>query len=617
MPEQAIHISQFYVKLNGTILPEAYQDALMSVEVDDSLYLPDMFTILLSDKGLGILTGQTPGPGFKPGDTVEISAKSPQGQKAVLMEGEITTIEPDLNSADRGTLLVRGFDRSHRLTRERKTTTHLQVKDSDVVQKIAQGAGLQASMDATTTVHKFLMQTNQTDLEFLLERARRCGRQLYVEGRTLHFKEPPPAPPAGPTLDWGINLDQFRARLSTVNQVNQVIVRGWDPASKNTFVGQASSPSGAKQNRKDNGKTGGQTAQTAYGISAKQVIVDRPVTNVSEATSIAQAELDAIASGFIEAEGNAGGDPAIKSGATVNIKGVGTRFGGEYLVTRAVHRYSVKGYTTHFWCNGGKATSSLVDLLKSNNGAGGGQNRVGAQEQTTARGVLIGIVTDNNDPENLGRVRVKIPVLDIETWWCRLSTIMAGNDRGVAYLPEANDEVVVAFEHGDPNRGVVLGAVWNGSDKLPKPIGQLVTGGQTIRRVTKTRKGHEITLIDEPGKEGIDLIDRTQKNFIKIITDENKIHIECTGDVQVVSKTGNISVTADTGNITVKASAGKMSLLSMQDLEIKAQAGKVKIDGMAGVEINSIAQTKVTGTAGLDLSSPAVTSVKGSILKLN
>jgi hypothetical protein len=163
----------------------------------------------------------------------------------------------------------------------------------------------------------------------------------------------------------------------------------------------------------------------------------------------------------------------------------------------------------------------------------------------------------------------------------------------------------------------VLGAVWNGSDKLPKPIGQLVTGGQTIRRVTKTRKGHEITLIDEPGKEGIDLIDRTQKNFIKIITDQNKIHIECYADVEVVSKTGNINVTADTGNVTVKASAGKMSLQSMQDLEIKSNAGRVTINGTAGVEINSPAQTKVSGTAMLDLSSTGITSVKGSILKLN
>ena len=625
MSDQAQHISHFYIKLNGTILPEAYMDALMSAEVDDSLYLPDMFTIIFSDKGLDILTGKTP-PGFKAGDTIEITAKKAGStQKVKLMEGDITSIEPDLNGADRGTFLVRGFDRAHRLTRGRKTATYLQMKDSDIVKKLAGESGLSAQVDETTTVHKYLLQANQTNYEFILDRARRIGYQVRVEDRILYFKKPPAAPPAGPELDWGINLDQFRARLSTMDQVNEVIVRGWDPQGKREVVGRASSPTAAKQNRKDNGKTGGATAQTAHGMSARQIIVDRPVTNAGEANAIAQAELDAIASRFIQAEGSAGGDPGIAAGATVTIKGVGERFGGQYLVTRAIHKYSSKGYSTHFWCNGGKGNMSIIDLVKSNAHSGG--NNIGAQEHVTTRGVMVGIVSDNNDPDNIGRVRVKFPALgdNIDGWWCRLATIMAGPGQGVAFIPEVNDEVIVAFEHGEPSRGVILGSLWNSSDKLPKPIGQLVTGGQTIRRIARTRKGHEFIMVDEPGKEGIELIDRTTKNFIKIITDSNKIHIECTGDIQVTSKTGDINIKADAknitmqaqaGNVTVEASAGRMNLKSLQDMDLNA-TGRVKITGTAGVEINTPAQAKVTAGAMLDLSSGGITSVKGSLLKLN
>jgi phage protein D len=617
MSDQAIHISQFYIKVNGTNLREDLMDALMTAEVDDSLYLPDMFTLIFSDKGLKILSENF----FKLGAIVELSAKAPRGQKTKLMEGEITSIEPDLNSVDRGTLVIRGYDRSHRLTRGRKTKTFLNVTDSDLASQLAQGAGLSAQTDATSVVHKFVMQTNQTDFEFLLERARRIGYQLSVEDKKLLFKKPPAAPPAGPTLDWGISMDQFRARMSTMQQVNEVIVRGWDPQAKREIVGRATSPTSATQHRKDQGKTGGDAARSAHSVSSTQIIVDRPITNQSEADNIAKAELDAMASNFIQAEGNAGGDPTLIAGSKVTIQGVGSRFGGEYLVTRALHHYSVKGYSTRFWCNGGTGNTGIVDILKSHNGGGGGQNKIGAQEHVTTRGLMVGVVTNNNDPENLGRVRVKFPALgdNIESWWCRLSTIMAGPGQGVAYFPESGDEVIVAFEHGEPSRGIVLGAVWNGSDNLPKPIGQLVTGAQTIRRIHRTRKGHEFVLVDEPGKEGIELIDRTTKNFIKIITDTNKIHIECTGDIEVKSTSpgANINVTADTGNITVKASAGKMTLESLQDMEIKANAGKVKITGTAGVEINSPAQTKVMGTAMLDLSSAGVTSVKGSLLKLN
>src|SRR5438477_9543141 len=120
------HISQVYIKVNGQNMPSKYYDSLMSVEVDDSLYLPDMFTIHVRDKGLA----EQQEDFFKAGQTIEISIKQENSQEKVkLMEGEITSVEPDSNGADRSTLQVRGYDRSHKLTRIRKTDTYKQVKD--------------------------------------------------------------------------------------------------------------------------------------------------------------------------------------------------------------------------------------------------------------------------------------------------------------------------------------------------------------------------------------------------------------------------------------------------------------------------------------------------------
>ena len=85
-------------------------------------------------------------------------------------------------------------------------------------------------------------------------------------------------------------------------------------------------------------------------------------------------------------------------------------------------------------------------------------------------GVTIGIVTNNHDPEGLGRVKLKLPWLseDIETHWARVATPMAGNGRGLYVLPDVDDEVLVAFEHGMVEFPYVLGSLWNGKDTPPE-----------------------------------------------------------------------------------------------------------------------------------------------------
>lgn len=639
------HIAQAYIKINGQHIKPEYMEKLMNLEVDDSLQLPDMFSIHMSDPGLEMINAEI----FKVGDSIEILFRveaGPQGQpqpQVSVMKGEVTAIETDFNSSQRTTFTVRGYDRSHRLHRSRKTKTYLQMSDSDIASKLAGGAGLSADVDSTSGVFPFVMQTNQTDWEFLQERAARIGYRVTVEDKKLSFKKPPAAPPEV-ELKWGLTLERFQARMTTAEQPEEVMVYGWDPKAKTAIIGKATSPSGNLQNRKaKNSNTGSATAQSAFGIKGRHALVNQGVYTQSEADTLAQATLDKMASGFMQAEGQAGGNPAITAGAAVNIKDVGTNFSGKYMVTRALHRYSMKGYTTQFWCSG-SGNMTLTELLSgSGNGASNGAGKGGSSAKATAVGLMIGVVTNNQDPDNLGRVKVKFPSLgkdpdgkDIESHWCRLTSIMAGPGQGVAYFPEANDEVVVSFLNGDPTQGYVLGAVWNGSDSLPKPTGKLVTGSLTIRRVQRSRLGHEIVLDDSPDPtQGIEIIDKTEKNYIKIITQENKIKIYADKDIEVKSSTGNISVKTDQGNIDVatqqgnvsaktssgdvkvEASTGKTDITSMQDISLTSQAGKVKISGMSGVDINaSTGKTTVMGTAGVDVTSAAVVSVKGASVSL-
>lgn len=194
-------------------------------------------------------------------------------------------------------------------------------------------------------------------------------------------------------------------------------------------------------------------------------------------------------------------------------------------------------------------------------------------------GIMTGVVTNNQDPDGLGRVKVKIPRLsgDDESNWARVATFMAGKERGAFFLPEVDDEVLVAFECGDINMPYVIGALWNGVDK---PF-ETNSDGKNDKRVIKSRSGHLIRLDDKDGAEKIEIIDKTEKNLITIDTASNKIIIS-----------------------------------SDKDIEISAENGKVTINAQE-IEIKSSAATKVEAGAGMDLKASAKMTVKGATVEIN
>jgi uncharacterized protein involved in type VI secretion and phage assembly len=241
---------------------------------------------------------------------------------------------------------------------------------------------------------------------------------------------------------------------------------------------------------------------------------------------------------------------------------------------------------------------------------------------------MVGIVTNNKDEEDRGRVKVKFPALgdNVESYWCRMASTMAGPTRGIAMLPEANDEVVVAFVNGDPNHGVVIGSVWNGSDKLPKPLGQLVTGGATIRRVIKSRKGHEILIDDTEDPGGFVIVDMTGDNKIVINTKENLIQVMAKKDIELTSAQGDIRITASLGKINIKAQKAiditsdtdKITAGAMNNVDIQSRTAKVTATGMTGVDVSASAgKVSITGMLGVDVNGTTQVNIKGLLINLN
>lgn len=159
-------------------------------------------------------------------------------------------------------------------------------------------------------------------------------------------------------------------------------------------------------------------------------------------------------------------------------------------------------------------------------------------------GVAIGIVTNNQDPQNLGRVKVKFPWLDeqIESNWIRIAAPMAGKGRGVYFLPEVEDEVLLIFEHGDIRFPYIIGGLWNGQDQPPIDN----QDGKNNIRLIKSRSGQTIRLDDSEGQEKIEIFDKNGENKITWDTANQAITITAAQDITLTATQGTIKLNAKT-----------------------------------------------------------------------
>jgi phage protein D len=595
MPGEQNYLSQMYFKINGAYPPDALKNLVREISVDSSLSLPDMFTISFDDPSMKCIDSHE----LDIGKTIEISGK-PSGEKAaaLLLQGEIVAVEPELTQAAGMTVIIRGYDKSHRLHRGKKSRSFIKMTDSDIVKEIARSCGLAVKADSTPVVYEHVIQDNRTDMEFIHERAQRAGFISWVENGTIHFlKSSSSAAPV--VLEWGKNLTDFQARLSSAGQVNNSEVHGWDVKQKQPITGNRTSPTDTP--RVDGQNHGGQLASQGLGVKdIKEVINSQPVETQSEAEMLAQSRLNEVSQSFFQAEGKCWGNTAIRAGKKVEIKGIGHRFSGQYLVTRAVHRYDISGYATSFEISG-YHPNTLREILQP-------------ADQPNVYGVVVALVTDVKDPDGMARVKVKYPTISdkMDSHWARLASPMAGPQRGFQFIPELNDEVLIAFEYNDINKPYVIGALWNGKDAPPEKGGSLIGDkGQVQKRVIKTRSGHTITFDDTERSEKISIVDKSgQKIILDSTPNSEKIEINDKSGQKVIldSSAGQekVEVIDKTGKSRVLLDAVKQSVMieSAMDLTIKA-TGKIQMDGQMGVSINT--------TAGnLELKSNAQTTINGT-----
>ncbi|SAK63031.1 Phage late control gene D protein (GPD) [Caballeronia calidae] len=337
---------EFSLRVNGSPLPTEAAADLIDVVVLEDVDAMSMFTFSLTCYDSAEMKVKWIDDAlFREGNPVEIEIGY-RDNKRTVFSGEITGLEPTFLESSPPTLTVRGYDRRHRLARERKTRSYTNVKDSDIASRLAATAGLTPQADDTKVTLPYLLQHNQTDLEFLLSRARRIDHEIVVDDRTLIFRPRRIDRDAALTLRREIELLDFRPRMTTMGQVEELLVKGWNAKDKKEIVGRAGT-SDVKSLMA--GKASGASSVSGlFGKSGSASVVSA-VQSQDDADAVARQRFGEMALGYIRCDGQCIGEPTLRAGVVVKIEGVGERFSGLYYVTSAEQRFSPKkGYRTRF-----------------------------------------------------------------------------------------------------------------------------------------------------------------------------------------------------------------------------------------------------------------------------
>lgn len=599
------------IKVGGTDIG-VKEDDIEEIVIDTTYNLPSMATIRFYDHYFKWVDGSD----FALGDTLAISLAPPkifdEVTPAEIFSGEIVAIEPSLTAQGTHTFTIRAYDRSHRMHVGTKSRTFLDMSDSDIVGQLIREFSLSSGTIDMLPKQKYIIQNNLSDFEFLSMRAKRAGCHFSVVNNKVNFHKPGKVI-RGPVLELGDDLRELSLRMSVARQAQKVNVRGWDFVAKSEILGSAVPAVTWRENGVSS--AGGAAAKTAFSYNRISTLTNLVPQTKDEADAIAKAVASDQEGHFIEADGVSLGNPKLVAGVQVELKEMGKKYAGKYYVTSATHIYNASGYEVHFTISG-RYPQTFSQLLTSGS--------TGTPETGAIHGVVVGIVTNLNDPDGLGRVKVRFPWLadaadKVESNWARLVAPSAGNNRGIYFLPEVNDEVLVAFEHGNPNYPYIVGGLWNGKDKVIEGNSVAAKGGEVIHRMIVSRTGHKIVLDDSKDKKSILIVDATGEQSIFIDSMKKDIVIKGGGNMSIDIR-GNINIKAG-ANITMEATGSFK--LDAASIEANSKA-LIKLDAKAAMEMKAATAVMIEATGALSakgnlisIESKLATAVQGNPITLN
>jgi len=583
------------VKIAGSELPAPWVDALVDMRIELGFRVAGRATLRFADPTYAFAGSDT----VTLGNPVEVHARD----RGLLIAGDITGITVEHRNGSAPELVVVVHDRAYRLARATKVATYVKATYSGVVSELAQAHGMRVSVDSTNATVDYLMQVD-SDLALLDALADRVGYDWWVEDGTLHFKKPV----AGDTVELKLadDLLAFSVRASGLH-ADSVRVDGWDRQQQQAVTSNATTS--AADLKPDASLVSAYTSPgSKLGGSAELFSAAMAASSPDEATALSNAIRDRAVAGAVTARGVLLGDPRLKPGVCVHVTGAGP-IAGKYHVTEVEHVFRSSGFETRFVA-GDRRPTSLVDTLAGGTGAAASGGHGSAFHHA---GLVVGQVTNINDDQKVGRVKVRYPGLSTEeeSGWARVVTMGGGKNRGMVFLPEVGDEVLVGFEGGDLRQPVVLGGLYGAKSTIPK--WDVEQGAVNGRRIT-SRLGHFVELGDGTSPDAQHVLLELAGGKSKLRLGKDRVDLEVPAGVPVALKSGQGSITiGDDGSVTLKGT--KIVIEGDQKVSITSQ-GQAEFKGGPSTTVESSGQMVVKGTM-VQIEGSGITEVKGSMVKIN
>lgn len=394
------------VELDGTPLPPAAQTHLEEVRISRILSQPSMCE----------LTFVMPGP--SPSPRAGMSLRLTVGDTSTLLfAGEIAAIEWTLRSTGERLLFLRAYDPLLKLRRQHHIRAWTQASAASLAGELASSIDLTSDISTSAPAFPTLIQSGENDLDFLASIAERSGLFFTLDGDSLQLLS---LQGAGDEIVLEANDTLLEASIESNATFASATVKhfGWDTSHVLPYTAEASASA----------------SQDAPVLLPNR---NAAAQEIAQASAAAEQVYRRARSRTIQ--GAAEGNPTLAPGTRIRTKGLPSTLPDTFTLVSVTHHID--------------ATSGFITRFSS--------TPPPRRELPSAASIALGVVTDIQDPEQLGRLRVSVPALnDVETGWLELVTIGAGPGKGFVNLSDRGDKVVVLFPRGDLGSGLILGGLY-------------------------------------------------------------------------------------------------------------------------------------------------------------
>jgi Rhs element Vgr protein len=536
---------------------------------------------------------------FVPGAVITICAGY-GNEETCIFEGIVIKHAVQIAGDNVTRLTVECHDKSVKMTVRRKSASHVDKKDSDIIASLIASHQLYSAVEATSFQHQALVQFSCSDWDFMRTLAEANGLLVIATDGKVTVKAPDVSSAATLTVAYGVDLIAFEAELDARSQFASAQAFSWDMKTQSTISGDAARPATLNQQ----GNLSSAELAGVVGLDNFRLQTSAPRSD-AELTQWAKAQQ--VKSGLARIRGRMSFQGSAKAavGAAIEVQGVGKRFSGNVFVGGLTHTISDGNWVTEVEIGLPPQWSTEQREITAPNAA-----RNAAGLLPAAEGLQIGVVMKlDSDPEGECRVQVRVPAMtggtEAEGVWARLMQFHASAGFGAFFVPEVGDEVVLGYFNDDPSHPVILGSLYSSAHapayslSADNHIKAIVTRCQSKiefndlgKSIAVTTPGQNKVVLSDEG-QSIRLQDQSGNSFE---LNASGITLDSTQDITLMAK-GKINLTGvDTVSITSKS-------------DVKT----------AGLNISNDAQVSfaATGNASAELSAKGQTVVKGALVLIN